>query len=63
LKYNNFNIAIEDIKYLERLYKEEPTKGNVWKLAMEGKTLFQIIDIMDVEKGTDYMNKRKESII
>jgi hypothetical protein len=50
LKYNNFNIAIEDIKYLERLYKEEPTKGNVWKLAMEGKTLFQIIDIMDGKK-------------
>jgi len=41
------NIAIEDIKYLENKYKENSSEGNVWKLAKEGKTYFEIISIMD----------------
>jgi hypothetical protein len=44
------NIAIEDIKYLERKYQETPGKGKVYYLAMEGKYFSEIVDIMEKEK-------------
>ena len=43
------NIAIEDIKFLERKYNEQSTQGEVWRLAQLGKSLLEIEKIMGAE--------------
>jgi hypothetical protein len=45
------NIAIEDIKFLERKYNEESAKDIVWKLALEGKSYYEISEVMKKLKG------------
>ncbi len=40
------NIAIEDIKYLERKYGEKSCEGDVWRLAQEGKYPYEIEILM-----------------
>lgn len=44
------NIAIEDVKFLERKYGEKPANGMVWKLAKAGLTIWEIDDIMKKKK-------------
>ena len=47
------NIAIEDIKFLERKYNDVPGKGMVMSLAEEGKDLWEIDEIMERLKNVE----------
>jgi len=52
------NIAIEDIKFLERFAKQEPCSGSVWRMAQEGKTYFEISVAVGHSKESDGVPRR-----
>jgi len=56
------NISIEDIKYLEKKYKEKPTNGKVWELAKEGKTFLEIKEILSSKTKRDFYQYKKLGI-